>query len=158
MMTVLLLALAASPEERGAIRREGPHAVGGNADEELDAVAAVHGEAGPWAVAGWRMAKHAMKELGPEVTVKHESPRSVQYSCIADGAQAATKTSVGKLSLQWVEAKETRTTFTSPKGQLTLVPSAAFIKRFKDAPREKARENAKTVLGLKDEEIFTVAK
>ena len=140
LMTVLLLALTASP------------------DEELDAVAAVHGEAGPWAVAGWRMAKHAMKELGPDVSVKHESPKSVQYSCIADGAQAATKTSVGKVSLTWVEAKETRTTFSSPKGQLTLVPAPAFIKRFKDAPREKARENGKLVLSLKDEEIFSVAK
>ncbi len=141
MITVLLLALAASP------------------DEELDAVAAVHGEAGPWAVAGWRMAKYAMKELGPDVDVKHESPRSVQFSCIADGAQAATKTSVGKLSLTWVEAKDTRTTFTNRKGQsLTLVPAAAFIKRFKDAPREKARENGRIVLGLKDEEIFAVAK
>src|SRR5215210_7102883 len=81
MLTLLLIALAASP------------------DEELDAVAAVHGEAGPWAVAGWRMAKYAMKELGDDLTVKHESPRAVQLSCIADGAQAATKTSVGKLNL-----------------------------------------------------------
>lgn len=141
-MTLLLLALAAGPEE-----------------VELDAVAAVHGEAGPWAVAGWRMAKFAMKELGPDVTVKHESPKSVQYSCIADGAQAATKTSVGKLSLSWVEAKDTRTTFTNAKGKsVTLVPAEAFIKRFKDAPREKARENGRVVLALTADEVFTVVK
>ena len=139
---LLLLALTAAPDER-----------------DLDAVAAVHGEAGPWAVAGWRMAKHAMKKLGPDVTVKHESPKQVQYSCIADGAQAATKTSVGKLSLTWVESAETRTTFTNAAGKsITLVPSPAFIKRFKDAPREKARENGRIVLGLKDEEIFIAAK
>ncbi len=141
MLTLLLLALAASP------------------DEELDAVAAVHGEAGPWAVAGWRMAKYAMKELGDDVTVKHESPKAVQFSCIADGAQAATKTSVGKLSLTWVEAKDTKTTFTNGKGKsVTLSPSPAFIKRFKDAPREKARENGRIVLGLKDEDVFSVVR
>lgn len=141
MLTLLLVALAASP----------------STEEALDAVAAVHGEAGPWAAAGWRMARYAMKELGDDVTVKHESPRAVQFSCIADGAQAATKASVGKLSLTWVEAKETKTTFTNGKGQsVTLSPSAAFIKRFKDAPREKARENARAVLTLRDEEVFTV--
>lgn len=140
-LTLLLLALAAAPE-----------------DADLDAVAAVHGEAGPWAVAGWRMARYALKELGPDLEVKHESPRQVQYSCIADGAQAATKTSVGKLSLTWTESKETRTTFTNAKGKsLTLVPAAAFIKRFKDAPREKARENGRVVLSLKDEDVFSVA-
>jgi formylmethanofuran dehydrogenase subunit E len=141
MLTVLLLCLAGTPEE------------------ELDAVAAVHGEAGPWAVAGWRMAQYAMKELGPEVTVKHESPKAVQFSCIADGAQAATKTSVGKLSLSWTESKDTRTTFTNAKGKsVTLSPAPAFIKRFKDAPREKARENGKIVLGLKDDEVFTLVR
>jgi formylmethanofuran dehydrogenase subunit E len=140
-VTLLLIALAAGPED------------------DLDAVAAVHGEAGPWAVAGWRMAKYALKELGPDLEVKHESPRAVQYSCIADGAQAATKASVGKLSLTWAESPQTRTTFTNAKGRsLTLVPSAAFIKRFKDAPREKAREYGRIVLGLKDDEVFTVAR
>ncbi|MBK7860544.1 MAG: formylmethanofuran dehydrogenase subunit E family protein [Archangiaceae bacterium] len=140
-IALLLLALAAAPE-----------------DDALEAVAKVHGEAGPWAVAGWRMAKFAQRELGERLEVKHESPRAVQLSCIADGAQAATGASVGKLSLTWVESTETRTTFTNPKGKsITLVPAAAFIKRFKDAPREKARENGRAVLGLKDEEIFARA-
>jgi formylmethanofuran dehydrogenase subunit E len=134
-------------------------ALTGTPDEDLAAVAAVHGEAGPWAVAGWRMAKYAMAKLGPELEVKHESPRAVQFSCIADGAQAATKTSVGKLSLSWVESTQTRTTFTNREGKsLTLQPSEAFVKRFKDTPREKAKENGRIVLGLKDDEIFTVAK
>jgi formylmethanofuran dehydrogenase subunit E len=137
--TLLLIALAGGPQD------------------DLDAVAAVHGEAGPWAVAGWRMAKYAQKELGSELTVKHESPRAVQYSCIADGAQAATKTSVGKLTLSWVEAKQTRTTFTNSKGKsLTLAPSESFIKRFKDTPREKARENGRIVMGLREDEVFVV--
>ncbi|MBL8952927.1 MAG: formylmethanofuran dehydrogenase subunit E family protein [Myxococcaceae bacterium] len=141
MFALILLALTATP------------------DEELDAVTAIHGGPGPWAVAGYRMAKYAMKELGDDVTVKHESPRAVQYACIADGAQAATKTSVGKLSLTWAESTETKTTYTNVKGKsLTLSPSPAFIKRFKDAPREKAKENGKLVLSLKDEDVFVVQK
>jgi formylmethanofuran dehydrogenase subunit E len=144
-MTALALALflAASPEE------------------ELATVAAVHGEAGPWAVAGYRMAKHAQRALGaPDLEVEHQSPRAVQYSCIADGAQAATGASVGKLSLKWVESETTRTTFTNKKTgkSLSLKPSAAFVKRFKDAPREKAKELGRVVLSLPDGEVFEEAR
>jgi formylmethanofuran dehydrogenase subunit E len=135
-------------------------------DEELAEVAAVHGEAGPWAVAGYRMAKHAMKalEAGPyEVEVEHHSPKAVQYSCIADGAQAATKASVGKLSLRWTEVKGpelTQTTFKNPKTgtTITLKPSAAFIKKYTNAPREKAAENGRAVLALPDADVFEVVK
>jgi formylmethanofuran dehydrogenase subunit E len=133
-------------------------------DEELASVAAVHGEAGPWAVAGYRMAKQAMKvlEAGPfELEVDHQSPKSVQYSCIADGAQAATKASVGKLSLRWTEVKDagqTQTTFKNVKTgkTLTLKPSVAFVKRFLNAPRERAQESGRVVLGLPDADIFDV--
>lgn len=133
------------------------------ADEDLAAVAAVHGAPGPWAVAGYRMAKHAQRELQAgewDLEVEHQSPKQVQYSCIADGVQAATKVSVGKLSLKWTEATETSTTYTNKKTgkSLTLRPADAFVKRFKDAPQAKAKENGRAVLALKDDEIFTVAK
>jgi len=135
-------------------------------DDELASVAAVHGEAGPWAVAGYRMAKFAMKELGAapgEVEVEHLSPKAVQYSCIADGAQAATKASVGKLSLKWTEVKGpelTQTVFRSAKTgkSLTLRPSAAFVKQYTNAPREKARENGQKVLGAPDADVFEVVR
>src|SRR5688500_13217668 len=75
-----------------------------SAEAILDRVARVHGEAGPWAVAGYRMAEHAAKRLGltlptHDLEVEHQSPRATQYACIADGAQAATGVSVGKLNL-----------------------------------------------------------
>ena len=62
-------------------------------DERLAEVARIHGGAGPWAVAGYRMGEHALKELGLErgsfdLVVTHFSPKEVQYACIADGAAA----------------------------------------------------------------------
>lgn len=74
-------------------------------DEGLRAVASVHGGAGPWAVAGYRMGEFALRELGLprgsfDLEVVHFTPESVQYSCIADGAAAATGASLGKLNLK----------------------------------------------------------
>ncbi len=48
---------------------------------ELAAVAAIHGEAGPWAVAGFRMGQFALKRLGlqaqsHDLRLLHKSPAS----------------------------------------------------------------------------------
>jgi formylmethanofuran dehydrogenase subunit E len=82
-----------------------PHAVApassdGHEDAELATVAAIHGGAGPWVVAGYRMGEYAMKQLGLDrysfdLEVQHHTPHKVQYSCIADGAAAATGASLG---------------------------------------------------------------
>lgn len=134
-------------------------------EAQLDQVAAVHGGAGPFAVAGFRMAQHALKVLQLEpgsfdLEVEHRSPKSVQFSCIADGAQAATKVSVGKLSLRWVEAPQeaTETVFTkrSTGQKLVLRPAPSFLKSFLNLPHEKARENGRKVLALPDAQLFEV--
>ena len=87
------------------------------ADERLRAVAAVDGGAGPWAVAGYRMGEFALGTLGLargsfDLEVVHFTPQSVQFSCIADGAAAATGASLGKLNLSLSDATadELRTT------------------------------------------------
>lgn len=132
-------------------------------DAQLDAIASVHGEAGPWAAAGHRMATYAMAKLGVtagkgDLLVAHHSPKAVQFSCVADGAQAATKVSVGKLSLSWSEATldAMETVFTRPStgASISLRPSKRFIERFLNAPREKARANARIVLTLPDADVF----
>jgi formylmethanofuran dehydrogenase subunit E len=134
-------------------------------EAQLDQVAAVHGGAGPFAVAGFRMAQHALKVLQLEpgsfdLEVEHHSPKAVQFSCIADGAQAATKVSVGKLSLRWVEAPQeaTETIYLkrSTGQKIVLRPTASFIKAFANLPHDKARENGRKVLALRDEQIFEV--
>lgn len=132
-------------------------------DAQLDAIAAVHGEAGPWAAAGHRMATYAMAKLGVtagkgDLVVQHRSPKAVQFSCVADGAQAATKVSVGKLSLSWTEATldAMETVFTRPStgASIALRPSKRFVEKFLNAPREKARANARLVLTLPDADVF----
>jgi FmdE, Molybdenum formylmethanofuran dehydrogenase operon len=133
------------------------------AERELSAVAAIHGGAGPWAVAGYRMGRYALAKLGVErgsfdLEVVHHSPREVQFSCVADGAAAATGASLGKLNLSLVEADEANVTTTYRRkstGQaVTLRPSAALRARYLDVPRERLRAAGKEVLSLPDAEVF----
>jgi formylmethanofuran dehydrogenase subunit E len=134
-------------------------------DSRLTAVAAVHGEPGPWAVAGYRMGTFALQKLGlpaqsHALKVVHASPRLPQFACVADGAQAATGASVGKLNLTLEEApfEALQTTFTNTKtgASVTLKPAKRFLDRFTNSPRERALENGAAVLALKDAEVFVV--
>lgn len=134
-------------------------------DPRLASVAAIHGEAGPWAVAGYRMGVYALKKLelpaqSHALKVVHRSPKLPQFACVADGAQAATGASVGKLNLVVEEApfEGLQTTFTNTKtgASVTLKPAKPFLDRFTNAPREKALENGAIVLRLEDAEVFVV--
>src|SRR3954453_8049413 len=77
--------------------------------ERLERVRDYHGAAGPWAVVGYRIGERALQELGlprqsHSLLVVHRCPTQVQYSCLADGLQAATGASPGKLNLRVEEA------------------------------------------------------
>ncbi|MEW5851237.1 MAG: FmdE family protein [Myxococcota bacterium] len=132
-------------------------------EDALSDVARIHGGTGPWVVAGHRMGTYALRQLNlgrysHELEVVHHSPRQVQYSCIADGAAAATGASAGKLNLVLLESapSETATTYrnrTTGKA-LTLRPTAAFEARFKDLPREQLAEAGQRVMTLPDRDIF----
>ncbi|UQA60299.1 formylmethanofuran dehydrogenase subunit E family protein [Polyangium aurulentum] len=132
-------------------------------DAELAEVARIHGGAGPWAVAGYRMGKHALGKLGLQrhsfdLEIVHKSPRSVQFSCIADGASAATGASLGKLNLTLAEASEAdvETVYRNKStGQaVRLRPAASFRARYRDLPREKLMSTGREVMELPDAEIF----
>jgi formylmethanofuran dehydrogenase subunit E len=132
-------------------------------DEELERVARIHGAPGPWAVSGYRMGRYALAKLGLppgsfDLEIIHHTPRQVMYSCIADGAAAATGASVGKLNLSLVDsrAEDVETTYRRKStGQaITLRPTAKFRARYADAPRERARELGREVLRLAEAEVF----
>lgn len=134
-------------------------------DLKLDAVAQIHGDAGAWAVAGYRMGEHALKALGLKrgtfaLTVEHQSPKEVRYSCIADGVQAATGASLGRLQLGWKEAKAEAlvTVFTDKASgkSVKLKPTAAFMKKYMEVPRERARVAGREAMLAKDAEVFEV--
>jgi formylmethanofuran dehydrogenase subunit E len=135
-------------------------------DAELDRVAAVHGAPGPWAVAGYRMGQYALGKLGLErgsfdLEVTHKSPHQVMFSCIADGAAAATGASVGKLNLLLVDGAESdlATSYRSKSSGrvVTVRPTASFRARYANTPREKARDLGREVLGLPAEQVFEEA-
>lgn len=164
-----LTACARSPAEHhaNAPAEHHAHAPAQPAGDQgaLDAVTAVHGGAGPWVVAGYRMGQFALGHLGLargdfDLEVTHHTPREVQYSCIADGAAAATGASLGKLNLALAEAPpaEVRTVYRrrSTGQSITLRVSAAFRARFLAVPRERLGDAGREVLHLRDDEIFEV--
>ena len=134
-------------------------------DEILRAVAQAHGGAGPWAVLGYRMGAFALKKLGLEpgsfdLEVRHESPAEVQFTCVADGTQASTGASLGRLTLTHVAVPRDRmrTSYRrkSTGETVALRPSPGFVARFENVPRERLGEAGREVLGLSDDELFEV--
>jgi formylmethanofuran dehydrogenase subunit E len=162
---LLLVVLAAGGF--GCHRQEHPHAHGEPATDPLRRVAAIHGAPGPFAVAGFRIGQRALKELGlPEgsldIEIRHESPAEVQWSCIADGVQASTGASPGKLNLTMREVPRedlrtvARRKSTGATLSFRLLPS--FSQRFVNLPRDRLTTAGAEVLALPDEEIFRIER
>lgn len=135
--------------------------------ECLARVREIHGAAGPWAVAGYRIGERALKDLGvPRHTftllVVHRSPAEVQYSCMADGFQAATGTSSGKLNLRVEEVPLDRlgTTVEDRKTgrRLTFTLRPDFIQSIRDVPHDRLEEAGRRVASLPDDAIFRVSE
>ena len=140
-----------------------------NADAASDGMArliAIHGAAGPWAVAGYRMGEYALEKLGLkwqsfDLIVEHHSPAKVQYSCVADGAAAATGASLGKLNLVRVDADADHVVTIyrrkSTGQSVALRPTASFVKRFTSAAGDMDALG-RQVMALPDAAIFEETK
>jgi formylmethanofuran dehydrogenase subunit E len=135
--------------------------------ERLARVREIHGAAGPWAVAGYRMGERALKELGrPKhaftLRVIHRCPAQVQYSCVADGLQAATGASPGKLNLRVEEttAEAMKTVIRDEKSGrvLTFTLKPEFIRSVTDLPHDRLEAEGRRVAALSDGEILSVAQ
>jgi formylmethanofuran dehydrogenase subunit E len=130
----------------------------------LARITVVHGGAGPWVVAGYRMGQSALQRLGLkagsfDLEVAHHAPAKVQYTCIADGAAAATGASLGKLNLALVDEPDPSRVATTYRRRstgdaVTLRPTAGFVERYRDLPRERLAEAGREVLALPDAEVF----
>ena len=141
-----------------------PPQAGDPSDAVIARIATIHGGAGPWVVAGYRMGEYALRRLGLppgsfDLEVVHHSPPKVQYTCIADGAAAATGASLGKLNLSLApeeEASRVGTTYRrrSTGASVTLRPTAAFVARYRDLPRERLAEAGREVLTLPEAEVL----
>jgi formylmethanofuran dehydrogenase subunit E len=133
----------------------------------LARVKEVHGEAGPWAVTGYRIGERALKELGlarhsHELMVIHYCPAEVQFSCIADGVQAATGASPGKLNLRVETAPPDalRTEVRNRKsGQsVTFILKPEFSKSISNLSSERLGIEGRRVAELPDDAIFSVTE
>ena len=134
-------------------------------DQILRNVASIHGAAGVFAVAGYRMGERALKELDLprgsfSIEVVHHTPMEVQWSCVADGLQAATGASAGKLNLRLVEAtsSQSETVVTNRKTgkQVTFRLRPDFLRRFLDTPTEKQTAAGRDVAEMPEAKIFTM--
>ncbi len=135
-------------------------------DEEpaLSRTALIHGAAGPFAVAGYRMGEAALETLGLkrgsfDMEVTHYAPAEVQWSCVIDGLQAATGASLGKmnLTLQPAMRAEMRSVVRNKKtGQaveLRLTP--AFVREHLNLPQDQLLPAGQKLADAKAETIFT---
>jgi len=125
--------------------------------------ALIHGLAGPFAVAGYRMGEAALQRLGLkrgslDVDVTHHSPAQVQWSCVIDGLQAATGASVGKMNLHHVTAAEIHSVVKNRKtGQaLRFELAASLVKTNLDLPYNKLYAAGLRVARMKEAEVFLV--
>jgi len=134
-------------------------------DQILKSVAAIHGAAGVFAVAGYRMGERALRELDLtrgsfSIEVVHHTPMEVQWSCVADGLQAATGVSAGKLNLRLVEAtkSQSETVVTNRKTgqQIVFRLQPDFLKRFLDIPTEKQPAAGREVATMSEAKVFAV--
>lgn len=135
------------------------------AAECLAKVKAIHGGTGPWAVAGYRIGQRALKELKlpPQsfaLMIVHKSPAQVQYTCMADGLQAATGASLGKLNLKLAEAAsealETEITDRNSGRTLAFSLRPELVRTIKDLSFEKLEAAGARVAELPDDAIFTM--
>ncbi len=133
----------------------------------LARVKEVHGATGPWAVAGYRIGERALKELGlprqsQDLEVVHRCPAEVQFSCIADGVQAATGASPGKLNLRLETASrdDLRTVIRDKKSgrTLTFTLRPEFTRSITDLPFDQLEAEGRRVAALPDDGIFQMAE
>lgn len=133
----------------------------------LSRVKEVHGGTGPWAVAGYRIGERALKELGlprqsHALEVIHRCPAEVQYSCIADGVQAATGASPGKLNLRLETAtrEDLRTVIRDRRSgrTLTFTLEPGFARSISNLSMDRLEAEGRRVAALPDDAIFRVVE
>lgn len=75
----------------------------------IQSIKAIHGELTPWAVAGYRVGRRALRDLAlprgsDRLVVVHRAPFDLPYTAFVDGLQAATGATLGRGNLRLTEA------------------------------------------------------
>lgn len=110
------------------------------------------------------MGERAPAELGlPQgsfaVEVVHHTLREVQWSCIADGVQAATGVIVGKLNLRLAEAakdqEKTVVTNRNTGQRVVFRLHSYFLKRYLNLPYDQLPAAGREAMAMPESQIFT---
>jgi uncharacterized GH25 family protein len=134
-----------------------------SASGDIQAIRAVHGELTPWAVIGYRMGRGALEALSlprgdDRLLAVYHGPAALPHVSAADGIQAATGATIGRLTLrlQHADFDALRCEFTELQRGLTIVcrPNEGFLERLGVAPGKLDEQAAMKMLTLPDEELF----
>lgn len=135
---------------------------------DVRAIVAVHGELSPWAALGYRMGKRGMAELqlsagDGRLLVIHRSPFELPYTVMADGIQASTHATMGRMTLgiSKVDLPELRSEFMDQTGArgVAIRPGPRLVEELVGASSSNEREAAALrILRLKDDDLFMVTK
>src|SRR5262249_12710667 len=97
-----------------------------------------------------------------DLLVIHRCPAEVQFSCIADGVQAATGASAGKLNLRIEVTPVTGLTTLIQNRKtarcLTFTLKPDFVRSITDLPHDGVEAEGQRVAALPDDDIFSVTK
>jgi formylmethanofuran dehydrogenase subunit E len=133
----------------------------------LARVREIHGGAGPWAVVGYRIGARALQDLNLprhsfSLRVIHRCPAEVQYSCVADGLQAATGASPGKLNLKVEDAPADQLSTVVEDREtgrrLTFTLRPELTRSIRDLPFDQLEAEGGRVAQLPDDSLFRVVE
>ena len=126
-------------------------------------IAAVHGTADAFAVAGYRMARAALLRLhmrpgDADLALTYRAPRERPYASTLDGIFAGAGVSLGHLELSVIDGApedieiKFRRNSTKEEVAFSLLPQ--FVVQFVATPELRRLDAGQHVLRMKDEEIF----
>lgn len=124
---------------------------------------ATHGSTGPFAMAGYRMGEAALAKLqlkrgSSDLEVIHYSPLEIQYTCIADGLQASTGASLGKMNLRIEKSARTYSVVRNRKTnqQVTLELTPDFTNKYLNLPQTRLNAEGLKLMRAPEASIFVV--
>jgi hypothetical protein len=133
---------------------------------KLQSIRAIHGSLGPWPVLGYRAAEIAMRTFAlshgsSDLLAVVQTPLREPFAALADGVQAATGVSTGRLSLQLAptsDASDMLTKFTNPSTGRTMSirPRPEWLDRLQHTPPEEIESAAMQLATLGDDELFVI--
>ncbi|MFP3904980.1 MAG: formylmethanofuran dehydrogenase subunit E family protein [Armatimonadota bacterium] len=129
--------------------------------DDINLLRAFHGHIGPWAFAGMRMGRYALKQIDakPHFGVEADvwCPGDTPKSCMIDGIQFSTGCTLGKQNIRHHVSEEVKACFTNTEtgDKITLRLKPQAIDRAVEEMHEKTDEDgAEVINAMSDNELL----